>query len=100
VIGHAAWLCVRSALGYRDVEAPLAARGVVVTDETIRRWRGTFGQTSADLLRRRRARPGDKGHRDGTGSTHSLWRAVDQGGTALASRVAVNFLRKRLQRLP
>jgi len=113
VIGHAAWLYCRCALGYRDGAGPRAARGVVVTAETSRRWSRTFGRTDADLLRRRRARPGDKGHRAAVcstiaGSTHSLWRAVEQDGTALAipvrprrdKRAAVRSLRKRRKRLP
>jgi len=86
VSSHAVWLCYRFALSYRDAAGPLAARGVVVTDETIRRWRRTFGQADANTRRRRRSRPGDKGHRDAAGiaingSTHSLRRAVDQDGT-------------------
>jgi len=64
VSSHAVWLYCRFALSYRDVAELLAERGVVVTDETIRRWRCTFGQTYANMRRRRRARPGDKWHRD------------------------------------
>jgi len=44
IIVHAVWLYFRFALSYRDVEELLAARGVVVTDETIRRWSRRFGQ--------------------------------------------------------
>src|SRR3954451_17641396 len=65
IIGHAVWLYFRFALRYRDVEELLAERGVVVTDETIRRWSRKFGQTYANALRRRRPKPGDKWHLDG-----------------------------------
>ncbi len=63
----------------------LAARGVIVTAETIRRWSREFGQADAHTLRRRRARPGDNWPLDEVfmtinGATHSLWRAVDQDG--------------------
>jgi len=66
----------------------LAARGVLVTDETIRRWCRTFGQGDAHALRRRRPRPGDTWHRDAVfsgsnGVRHSRWRAVDQDGNVL-----------------
>jgi len=44
IIGHAVWLYFRFALSYRDVEALLAARGVIVTDETVRQWCQKFGQ--------------------------------------------------------
>src|SRR4029079_9249184 len=79
IIGHAVWLYFRFALRYRDVEELLAERGVVVTDETIRRWSQKFGQTYANALRRRRPRPGDKWHLDEVfirinGVQHSLWR--------------------------
>ncbi len=88
IIAHAVWRYFRFALSYRDVEELLAERGVLVTDETIRRWSRTFGQTYANTLRRRRPRPGDKWHLDEVfvsinGVQHYLWRAVDQDGTVL-----------------
>ncbi len=43
-IAHAVWLYCRFALSDRDVAELLAERGVLVTDETIRRWCHTFGQ--------------------------------------------------------
>jgi len=64
IIGHAVWLYCRFALSYRDVEELLAARGVVLTDETVRQWCQKFGQAYANALRRRRPRPGDKWHLD------------------------------------
>jgi len=88
IIAHAVWLYFRFALSYRDVEEPLAERGVVVTYETIRQWCRKFGQTYANELRRRRPRPGDKWHLDEVfitinGQQHYLWRAVDQDGNIL-----------------
>jgi putative transposase len=85
VIGHAVWLYHRFALSLRDVEELMLARGVVVTHETIRSWCAKFGPDYAAQLRRRRPRPGDKWHFDEVfvkinGTTHYLWRAVDQHG--------------------
>jgi len=112
ISGHAVWRSCRFARSDRDVEALLAERGVIVTYETVRRWCRTFGQTDANGLRHRRARPGDTWHLDGVfvsinGVQHYLWRAVDQDGNALAilvqprrdKRAAVRFLRKLLKGL-
>ena len=88
VIGHAVWLYHRFALSLRDVDELMLARGVAVTYETIRSWCATFGPDYAARLRRRRPRPGDKWHLDEVfvkinGTTHYLWRAVDQHGNVL-----------------
>ncbi|HEV2121491.1 MAG TPA: IS6 family transposase, partial [Chloroflexota bacterium] len=88
VISHAVWLYYRFLLSYRDVEELLAERGIAVNYETIRRWCRKFGQTYADGLQRRRARPGDKWHIDEVqlkihGRKQWLWRAVDQEGVVL-----------------
>ncbi len=89
IIGHAVWRSSRFALRSRDVEALLAERGVVVTDETIRQWSRKFGQGYANALHRHRPRPGHTWHRDAVfiainGQQQYLWRAVDQDGTVLA----------------
>ena len=112
VIGHAVWLYHRFALSLRDVEELMLARGVVVSYETIRSWCAKFGPDHAARLRRRRPRPGDKWHFDEVfvkinGTTHDLWRAVDQHGTALDMLVqsgrdavaAKRFFRKLLKGL-
>jgi putative transposase len=65
IISHAVWLYFRFSLSYRDVEELMAARGIVVTYETIRQWCHTFGQQYTNQLRRRRAQTGDKWHLDG-----------------------------------
>ncbi len=110
IIAHAVWLYFRFALRYRDVEELLAERGVQVTYETVRQWCRKFGQTYANGLRHRRARPGDKWHLDEVfvsikGVQHYLWRAVDQDGHVLDilmqprrdKRAAVRFLRRLLK---
>ena len=107
------WLYHRFALSLRDVEELLVVRGVVVSYETIRSWCAKFGPDYANQLRRRRARPGDKWHLDEVfvrinGTTHYLWRAVDQHGNVLdilvqSRRNAVAakcFFRKLLNGLP
>jgi len=48
IIAHAVWLYFRFALRYRDVEALLAERGVIVTYETARQWCRKFGQVYAN----------------------------------------------------
>ena len=111
IIAHAVWLYFRFNLSYRDVEELLAARGVIVTYETVRQWCKKFGQQYANQLRRRRAQPGDKWHLDEVflkinGQTHYLWRAVDQDGNVLDilvqqrwdKKAAKRFFRKRICR--
>src|SRR4051794_41407277 len=70
------------------VEEMLAARGVLVSHETVRQWALKFGQGFANEIRRRLPRPGDKWHLDEVeiriaGKKHWLWRAVDQDGLVL-----------------
>lgn len=68
IIAHAVRLYFRFNLSFAqgapDVEELLAERGVVVTYGTVRQWCRKFGQTCANVLRCRRARPGDKSHLD------------------------------------
>ncbi len=51
VICHAVWLYLRFTLSYRDVEDLLAARGLGVSYETVRRWVLKFGPAVARNLR-------------------------------------------------
>jgi putative transposase len=112
LISHAVWLYFRFCLSFREVEELLFERGVVVTYETIRKWCRKFGQSYANQLRHRRARPGDKWHRDEVfltikGERHYLWRAVDQDGNILDilvqrrrdTKAAKKFFRKLLKGL-
>ena len=63
------------------VEEMLAARGIDVSHETVRRWAEKFGRDYANRLRPRAIRPGDTWHLDEVvitiaGEKHWLWRAV------------------------
>src|ERR687886_138095 len=111
IISHAVWLYFRFPLSLRMVEEMLAARGIVVSHETVRRWALKFGQEFANRIRRRLPRAGDKWHLDEVaikigGRKHWLWRAVDQGGMVLDvlvqsrrdKRAAKRLLRKLLRR--
>src|SRR3954452_21946691 len=114
VISHAVWLYFRFPLSLRMVEEILAARGIVVSHETIRQWGLKFGQAFANQIRRRLPCMGDKWHLDEVavkiaGVKHWLWRAVDQDGFVLdvlvqsrrnkaaAERLLRKLLRKQLR---
>jgi putative transposase len=111
VISHAVWLYFRFPLGLRMVEEMLAARGILVSHETVRQWARKFGQALANRIRRRLPCPGDKWHLDEVvitiaGEKHWLWRAVDQDGIVLDvlvqsrrdKRAAKRLLRKLLRK--
>ena len=88
LISYAVWLHFRFPLSLRMVEEMLAARGISVTYETIRRWSLKFGREFANRIQRRAPRRGDKWHLDEVvisiaGKKHWLWRAVDQAGVVL-----------------
>ena len=53
VISHAVWLYFRFPLSLRMVEEMLAARGILVSHETVRQWALKFGQSFANKIRRR-----------------------------------------------
>ena len=110
IISHAVWLYHVFSLSLRDVELPLAERGVVVSYETVRRWCRKFGQGFANCVRRRRPRPGDRWHLADVfiriqGIQHYLWRAVDQDDVVLDilvqdrrdANAARRFFRRLLQ---
>ena len=112
VIEHAVWLYDCFSLSLRDVETILAARGVVVSYESIREWGLRFGRLFANTLKRRRPKPGDKWHLDEVflrirGKMHYLWRTVDQHGNVLDillqsrrnAKAAKRFFRKLLKGL-
>src|ERR687889_310491 len=116
VIGHAVWLYFRFPLSLRMVEEMLAARGIMVSHETVRRWALKFGQNFANQIRRRLPAAGDKWHLDEVvlkiaGKKHWLWRAVDQNGIVIdilvqsrrdkhAARRLLRKLLKKQRRLP
>src|SRR5258707_3413386 len=64
IIGHAVWLYFRFPLGLRMVEELLAARGIIVSHETVRQWARKFGQQFANL------------HRAGILTVAELWNAT------------------------
>src|SRR3569832_545748 len=111
VISHAVWFYFRFPLSLRMVEEMLAARGVIVSHESVRQWGLKFGQDFANRIRRRLPRAGDKWHLDEVavkiaGQKHWVWRAVDQDGIVLDilvqsrrdKRAAKRLLRKLLKR--
>ena len=111
VISHAVWLYFRFPLSLRMVDELLAARGIIVSYETVRQWAQKFGQSFANQIRRRLPATGDKWHMDEvvitiSGVKHWLWRAVDQTGTVLDilvqsrrdTQAAKRLLRKLLKR--
>ena len=111
IISHAVWLYFRFPLGLRMVEEMLAARGILVSHETVRQWARKFGQALANQIRRRLPGAGDKWHLDEVaitiaGTKHWLWRAVDQDGFVLDvlvqnwrdKRAAKRLLRKLLKK--
>ena len=92
VIGQAVWLYFRFPLSLRMVEDLLAARGIVVSHETVRRWAERFGRDFAGKIRRRAPQFGDKWYLDEVAITINgrkrwLWRAVDQDGFVLDALV-------------
>src|ERR671931_1688497 len=104
IISHAVWLYFRFPLSLRMVEEMLAARGIIVSHETVRQWGLKFGQGFANRIRRRLPRPGDKWHLDEVeiriaGKKHWLWRAVDQDGTVLDVLVQSRRDKKAAKRL-
>jgi transposase-like protein len=64
LIGHGVWLYFRFPLSLRMVEEMLAARGISVTYETVRRWGLKFGGEFANRIHRRAPSCGDKWHID------------------------------------
>lgn len=112
IISHVVWLYFWFALSFRDIEALMASRGIIVTYETIRQWTLKFGQGYANELRRRQPQRGDKWHLDEVvltikGKHHYLWRAVNQNGHVLDilmqsrrnRQAAKRFFRKLLKGL-
>ena len=72
IISHAVWLYVRFPLSM--VDELLAARGIIVSHETVRRWALKFGQGFANQIRRRLPAAGDKWRLDGVSRTHFIGR--------------------------
>jgi hypothetical protein len=50
IISHAVWMYFRFPLSLRMVKEMLAARGIVVSHETVRQWALKFGQAFANSI--------------------------------------------------
>jgi putative transposase len=111
VIRHAVWLYLRFTLSYRDVEDLLAERGLIVSNEAIRRWVLKFGPVIAKNLTTSRPKAYTRWHLDEmvvslSGKQMYMWRAVDGEGEVLEILVqpqrdkaaAMRLLRKLLRR--
>ena len=111
VIRHAVWLYLRFTLSYRDVEDLLAERGLIVSNEAIRRWVLKFGPVIGRNLGKSRPQSYARWHLDEmvvsiSGKQMYMWRAVDGEGEVLDILVqpkrdkaaALRLLRKLLRR--
>lgn len=88
VIAYAVCAYHQLTLSTADVEDLLAARGVIVSRETVRLWVNRFGRHFSDCIRRDRPRPNDKWHLDEVvitirGKKHWLWRGIGAKGDVL-----------------
>lgn len=88
IISHAVWLYACVPLSLRMVDERLAARGILVSHETMRQWALKFGQAFANQIGRRLPAAGDTWHMEEVvltiaGVKHWLWWAVDQTRTVL-----------------
>jgi putative transposase len=108
VISYAVWLYFQFPLSLRTVEEMLAARGILVSHETVRQWALKFGQGFANQIRGHLLAAGDKWNLDEivisiAGRKHWLWRAVDQHGVVLdilvESRHNANAAKRLLRKL-
>src|ERR1044072_1602972 len=105
VISHAVWLYFRFPLSLRMVEEMVAARGIIVSHESVRQWALKFGQDFAHRIRPQLPRTGDKWHLDEVvikiaGVKHWLWRAAAQTGTVLAVLAQSRRDKSAAKRLP
>jgi hypothetical protein len=104
ILAQCVRLSSRFPLSDRGAEEWMFERGVVVSSETMRRWRHQFGPACATERRRRRPQPSEKWHLDEVliqmnGNTFSLWRAVDADGLVGVLRtVRLLVLRLRAER--
>jgi len=64
VNSHAVWVYHRFTLSFRDVEALLAARGIIVTYETVRNWCLKSGNQYCNQIKNTRGQLGDMWYLD------------------------------------
>ena len=84
-IQYVVWSYYRFNLSHRDIEDPLAERGIKVSYESLRLWCNKFRPTYVKRLKRRHQGYGDTFFLDEVfvkiqGQQQYLWRAVDQDG--------------------
>jgi putative transposase len=87
IISYAVWFYFRFNVSFRRTEEAMAARGILVSYETIRRCCEKFGHLYA-VGRGNGVSVPDKWHLDEVfltinGVRHYLWRAVDQNGVVI-----------------
>jgi len=113
IISHAVWLYHRFTLSFRDIEDILAARGVIVSYETIRQWCLKIATPITRQLKKKQGKLGDEWYLDEVfiklnGKAHYLWRAVDQDGCELDvfvskrrnKKAALKFFRRLFKTQP
>ncbi len=88
IISYAVYLYHRFLLSYRDVQELLFERGIDVSYETVRVWCAKFGPDLAEVVRHRKSKRGRTWHLDEIrvvvgGTTHWLWRSVNEHGGVL-----------------
>ena len=88
IISQAVRLPFRLPLSLRMADELLAARGIIVSHETVCQWALKFGQSFANQIRRKLPAAGDKRHLDGvvltiSGVKHWLRREAGENGMAL-----------------
>jgi len=104
IISHTVWLYHRFTLSFRDIEDILAARGVIVSYETIRQWCLKITSPITRQLKKKQGKLGDEWFLDEVfiklnGNAHYLWRAVDQDGCELVVFVSKSRNKKAALKL-
>ena len=110
VIQGGVWRYDGFSLSLLDVVLIRTARGIVISDETIRVWGLCFGRLLANALKRKRPQAGDQWYLDegfvrSQGKRHDRRRALDQDGNVpdilmpsrRSAKAAKRFFRKRLK---
>ena len=84
VVAYAVWAYHRFAMSLRDAEDLLAARGMMVSYETVRAWAHRFGPQMAAQIRRDRPQASDKWYLDEVVITISLASGLGSGAPSTA----------------
>ena len=113
IISHTVWLYHRFNNSYRDIQAQMAYRGIILSHETVRFWCYKFASYFQNVIRKKERKPTDKWHLDEmnvkiNGEKFVLWRAVDSSGFELEvllqkrrnKESAIRFLTRLLSRYP